>query len=336
MNTWGRNLRLTLWGESHGPAIGVVLDGLPPGFEPDWDAVDREMARRAPGNDPTATPRKETDRYEVLSGLFENSTTGAPLCAVIRNENTRSGDYTPNIPRPGHADYTSYIKYKGYGDYRGGGRFSGRLTAPLVWAGAIVKQILTSRFGIEITARAALIHGEGDSAAQREAILTAKADGDSVGGIIECVATGVPAGAGEPFFGSLESDIAALLFSVPAVKGVEFGDGFRMAEMYGSQANDAMSAREGKITFRTNHNGGILGGITNGQPVVVRAAIKPTPSIGKEQETVDLNIVQTVRHSVKGRHDPCIVPRAIPVVEACVALVLMDTLLYMDKEEHNP
>jgi chorismate synthase len=303
------------------------LEGIEPGFEIDWDAANREMARRAPGTGDLATPRKETDDVEILSGIFEGRATGAPICAVIRNENTRPGDYTPNIPRPGHADYTSYVKYKGYGDYRGGGRFSGRLTAPLVWAGALAKQVLAKRYGVEIAARAALIHGQSDPSAQREAILAAKAGGDSVGGVIECVAVGVPPGAGEPFFGSLESDIAALLFSVPAVKGVEFGDGFALAGMYGSQANDAMEARDGKAGFLSNHNGGILGGISNGQPIVVRAAFKPTPSIEKEQTTIDLNDVQTIRHSVKGRHDPCIVPRAVPVVEACVALALLDAIL---------
>ena len=332
MNTWGRNLKLTIWGESHGPGLGAVLEGIGPGFEIDWDAVDRDMARRAPGSDDLATPRKETDSVEILSGIFQGRATGAPICALIRNENARSGDYTPNIPRPGHADYPSYVKYKGHGDYRGGGRFSGRLTAPLVWAGAIAKQVLTKRYSVEITARAALIHGEGGASAQREAILAAKAGGDSVGGVIECVAAGVPPGAGEPFFGSLESEIAALLFSVPGVKGVEFGDGFPMAAMYGSQANDAMEARDGNIELRSNHNGGILGGISNGQPIVVRAAVKPTPSIAKEQTTVDLDTVQTISHSVKGRHDPCIVPRAVPVAEACVALALLDALMDTDKE----
>lgn len=329
MNTWGRNIKLSLWGESHGPAIGAVLEGLPAGFLVNWEAVDRDMARRAPGGE-LATPRKETDRYEILSGMFEGRATGAPLCAVIRNENTRSGDYTRSVPRPGHADYTSWIKYKGFGDYRGGGRFSGRLTAPLVWAGALAKQVLAERHGVKITARAARIEGESDPEAQRAAIAAAQAEGDSVGGVIECAATGVPPGAGEPFFGSLESEIAALLFSVPAVKGVEFGDGFAMAAMRGSQANDGMRMEHDKIVFDTNHNGGILGGISNGQPLTVRAAVKPTPSIAKEQTTVDWDAGQTVTHRVQGRHDPCIVPRAVPVVEACVALALWDALILTD------
>lgn len=325
MNVWGHNIKLTIFGESHGPAIGAVLDGLPPGFAVDWEEVSREMARRAPGGE-LATPRKETDQVEILSGLFEGVTTAAPICAVIRNENTRSGDYTPSIPRPGHADLTSYIKYKGHGDYRGGGRFSGRLTAPLVWAGAIAKQILRDTHGIEITARIHSVHGVTGEEDARVEILAAKEQGDSVGGVIECEARGVPPGLGEPFFASLESEIAALLFSIPAVKGVEFGDGFRMAQMYGSESNDPMSMEGDKIIFSTNHNGGILGGISTGQPIVVRAAVKPTPSIARPQTTVDIQTGQTVTHSIKGRHDPCIVPRAVPVVEACVALCLFDSI----------
>lgn len=326
MNVWGRNIKLTLFGESHGPAIGAVLDGLPPGFSVNWEEVDREMARRAPGGE-LATSRAEADRYELLSGVLEGVTTAAPVCAVIRNENTRSGDYTPEIPRPGHADYTSFVKYKGFGDYRGGGRFSGRLTAPLVWAGAIAKQILRERNGIKIVAHIAAVHGVSDAEAVRNEILTAKENGDSVGGVIECETHGVPPGVGEPFFASLESEIAALLFSVPAVKGVEFGDGFRMAEMLGSEANDPMSMEGGKVVFATNHNGGILGGISTGQPIIVRAAIKPTPSIAQVQTTVNLQTGQTVTHSIKGRHDPCIVPRAVPVIESCVALCLLDAML---------
>ncbi|MDR1735734.1 MAG: chorismate synthase [Oscillospiraceae bacterium] len=327
MNTFGENIRLSIFGESHGPAVGIVIDGLPPGFEIDFDAVRREMAQRAPGGE-LATPRAETDAFEVLSGVFEGRATAAPLCAVIRNADTRSGDYDPAIMRPGHADYTARVKFKGFSDYRGGGHFSGRLTAPLVFAGAIAKQILCVLHGITITACIRQIGSvsDGDEDAYRAEIARAKGEGDSVGGVIECAALGVPPGLGEPFFRSAESACAALLFSVPAVKGVEFGDGFGLCAMRGSAANDAMSFSDGKVSFLSNHNGGILGGITNGQPVIVRAAIKPTPSVAAGQSTVNMDTGENITHGVRGRHDPCIVPRAVPVVEACLAICLLDFL----------
>ena len=357
--TWGRSIRLTIFGESHGPAVGMVLDGLPPGFPVDWADVSREMARRAPGSGELSTRRAETDSYEILSGMFEGKTTGAPLTALIRNEDARSSDYSPHILRPGHADWTALVKYKGHADHRGGGRFSGRLTAPLVCAGAIAKQVLR-RDGIDVGARivriydaedtsldtcgAAIWHGEAaarviaaskktfpaadDAAGERmkAAILRAKQEGDSVGGVIECAATGLPAGWGEPFFGSVESSVASMMFSIPAVKGIEFGAGFGFARLRGSEANDPLEYDEGGLRVRaaTNRNGGVNGGISNGHAVIFRVAVKPTPTIGKEQRTVDIASGETVLAAFGGRHDPCIAPRAVPAIEAGLALCLLD------------
>jgi len=302
VNTYGEKIKISIFGESHGSAIGVVIDGLPPGFKPDMEQVAREMARRSPGQSALSTSRTEADYVEIISGLFEDITTGAPLCGMIRNTNTRSGDYNKNLPRPGHADYTAYIKYKGFADYRGGGHFSGRLTAPLVFAGALAKQLLPN---VKITAKP-----RNDLT---EAILAAKADGDSVGGVIDCVVTGLPVGLGEPFFGSVESRLSALLFSIPAIKAVEFDDGFALTDMRGSQSN------------RTDF--GILGGITTGQPLRFCVAVKPTPSIALEQDTVDLTTNLPSKITITGRHDPCIVPRAVPVVEAAAAITLLDLWL---------
>lgn len=345
-NVWGKNIQLTIFGESHGPAIGLVLNGLPPGLNIDWEQVAGEMARRAPGNSPLSTPRRESDRWEILSGMFEGKTTGTPLSAIIRNENTQSGDYNPGLLRPGHADLAALYKYKGYADYRGGGHFSGRLTAPLVFAGAIAKQILKAN-GISVGARIMRISDvadaempvEGilavsqkpfpvfdDQAGERmqQAVLRAKDEKDSLGGIIECAALGVPGGWGDPFFDSLESSIASMMFSIPAVKGVEFGEGFGFAGMKGSEANDQLYMSENGVQAKTNHNGGINGGISNGLPLVFRAVIKPTPTIGLEQTTVDLQKGETVTTVFGGRHDPCIVFRAVPVVEAGLAISLLD------------
>lgn len=347
-NTWGNQIKLSIFGESHGPAIGIVIDGLPSGWLVDQGMIAAEMARRAPGHSPLSTPRAEQDQYEILSGLFENKTTGTPLCAIIRNENTRSADYTPHLPRPGHADLTALSKYKGFADYRGGGHFSGRLTAPLVFAGAIAKQILLER-GISIGARIKQIYnvqdvpmdpfdilatsrkpfpvyGDGAAGKMQQAILSAKAEGDSLGGIIECAALSVPAGLGDPFFCSLESAIASMMFSIPAVKGVEFGAGFSIAGMTGSEANDPYHIKSGIVEPITNRSGGINGGISNGQPIVFSVALRPTPTIHKEQTTVDLEKNETVQIKFGGRHDPCIVPRAVPVVEAGLALCLLDNL----------
>lgn len=355
-STWGNNLQLTIFGESHGLAIGVVVDGLPIGLSVDEEAVARDMARRAPGQDPTATARREADRVRIVSGLYRGHTTGAPLCGLIENTNVRSGDYEAmqRLMRPGHADYAGYVKYRGMNDPRGGGHFSGRLTAPLVFAGALCRQALAAR-GIEVGAHIASIAGVEDApmdpvgvdaqtlralrdarfalldpareAAMRARVEEARLAGDSVGGSIEVAAVGVPAGLGAPFFDSLESTLAHLLFSIPAVKGVAFGDGFGLCAMRGSGANDAMRVQDGRVTCETNHNGGVTGGITNGMPVVCRVAVKPTPSIAQPQRTVDVSCMADAQMEIRGRHDPCIVPRAVPVVESAMLLALMDLLL---------
>ena len=353
---WGNKIRLTVFGESHGPAIGAVLDGLPAGEELDPAGIAAQMARRAPGQDPTATQRKESDAPRVLSGLLDGKTTGAPLCAVIENTSQHSKDYENllSVPRPGHADYTAFLRYQGFNDVRGGGHFSGRLTAPLVFAGAVCRQILRRR-GIRIGAHVLSIHGVSDlpfdpvsipdsllkdlssryfptlskeaQEAMRAEIEKARMNLDSVGGVVECAVTGVPGGFGGPLTEGVESSLSSLLFGIPACKGVEFGEGFAASELYGSENNDPLFLDgEGEIRTRTNRAGGILGGITNGMPIVFRAAFKPTPSIGREQESVDLLTRTEAKLTVKGRHDPCIVPRAVPVVEAAAAIALLDLL----------
>ena len=355
-NTFGQKLRVTIFGESHGVGIGCIIDGLPAGISIDWDKVREEMARRAPGNSNLATPRKEKDAFTILSGYFNDHTTGTPLAMEIRNTSQHSSDYDilQDHMRPGHADYTGHVKYGGFNDYRGGGHFSGRITAPLTFAGAMARQVLEQK-GIHIGSHVVKLHGiedrpfqpMGESVAtfeqlrkqklpvltgaigkqMEEAILQAKNEQDSVGGIVECMVTGLPIGLGDPFFDSLESELAHMMFSVPAVKGIEFGEGFGMAHMKGSQANDPMAYENGNPVVTTNHNGGILGGISNGAPVLFKLAIKPTPSIGKEQHTVNLSTKENTLLSVKGRHDPCIVPRAIPVIENATALVILDAML---------
>ncbi|GHV07744.1 chorismate synthase [Clostridia bacterium] len=317
MNIWGEKLQISIFGESHGTAIGVVINGLPHGFKLDLDRIALEMARRAPGQNATTTARKEPDKVEVLSGLLENVTTGAPLCGIIRNSDARSHDYTPEILRPGHADWTAFLKFCGHADMRGGGAFSGRLTAPLTFAGAVAKQFLEKE-NIRISAHHDVDYAE---------ILRIKAENDSIGGIIELVAENVPPGLGDLFFGSVESRLSSLLFSIPAVKGVEFGDGFALSKMRGSEANDQLYLKNGKISALSNHNGGILGGITNGMPIVARVAIKPTPSIGLSQKTVNTFDMSETTITVGGRHDPCIVPRAVPVVEAAAAICILDLML---------
>ncbi len=352
----GERVRLSIFGESHGPAIGCVVDGLPAGEPLDMDEILVQMARRAPGNDQTATTRKESDTPRILSGVLDGRTTGAPLAMEIINENQRSGDYDSlyRLPRPGHADYPGFVRYEGYHDIRGGGHFSGRLTAPLVFAGAVCRQILRRRgiaVGSHILRIASVEDGPLDPAAvtaeqleslsrsrfpllspaqepfMRAAVEAARMEADSVGGIIEAAAAGLPVGLGSPMFGGVENRLAPLLFGIPAVKGVEFGEGFGFASLRGSQANDPYAyAPDGSVVARSNHNGGILGGITDGMPLVVRLAIKPTASIGKRQETVDLVSGRDAELTVKGRHDPCIVPRAVPVVDAALALGLLDLL----------
>lgn len=353
-NQWGTALRLSIFGESHGPGIGIVIDGLPPGEAIDLEAVSREMARRAPGKSDLATPRRERDEVEVVSGLLEGRTTGFPVCGLIRNGDTRSRDYDSRL-RPGHADLTALLKYGGHADMRGGGHFSGRLTAGLVFAGSLAKQVLGRR-GIAVYGRIRAVAGIADSAVpcepeayrraserplpvwdqaagerMRAAILEAKAAGDSVGGVVEAAVFGVPPGLGEPFFRSVESEIASMLFSIPAVKGVEFGDGFALAAMRGSGANDPIEAEGGSYRTATNRCGGILGGISTGMPIVARACFKPTPSIGMEQDTVDGATGKPAKLQIGGRHDPCIVPRAVPVVEAGVALCILNLLLERGK-----
>lgn len=355
-STWGEKIRISIFGGSHTRAIGVNIEGLPSGEPICWEQVLGQMARRAPGQDPTATTRKEADTPQVLCGLLDGVTTGAPLCAIIENTNQRSKDYSSLrvLPRPGHADYTAYVKYGNHHDVRGGGHFSGRLTAPLVFAGAIARQLLQRR-GILVASHVASI-GEAqdqpfdpvsippqllerlageyfpviDAAAKermRQVVEAARLDCDSVGGVVECAVTGLPVGAGEPMFGGAENRIASLCFGIPAMKGIEFGAGFDAARRWGSQNNDPFYYdAQGQVKTRTNHAGGILGGITNGMPLVFRAAFKPTPSIAQEQDTVNLETGQNATLSIHGRHDPCIVPRAAAAVEAAACVAVLELL----------
>lgn len=346
-NTFGNQIHLTLFGESHGKSIGFVLDGLPSGLAVTKENIEAALCRRRPSGD-ISTARREADTFYIESGVFEGKTTGTPLCLRIENQDTRSADYT-RIARPGHADYTADIRYGGFEDYRGGGHFSGRLTAPLVAAGAILNDALrgknivigthihtlagvkddnfTDKMQAEKLAKSSFAVLSDTAAAQmKEYILSAKADGDSVGGILETKVFGLPAGIGEPWFDSVEGMLSHALFSIPAVKGVEFGDGFALAGMRGSAANDEMRFQNGKLQFLSEHNGGILGGITAGCPVTYRVAVKPTPTISKVQKTVDLTDRTNVEHSFGGRHDSCIVHRAAPVVDAVSALVFFDFL----------
>ncbi len=320
----------TVFGESHGPAIGVVVSGLPSGVLLDIDAIGAEMARRAPGKDRTSTARKEPDVPEILSGVFEGKTTGTPLAAIIRNTDTRSGDYSKlkDLPRPGHGDYAGFVRYAGYNDYRGGGHFSGRLTAPLVFAGAVAKQILAER-GITVSSRISMLGGVKDPTDRQvdDIILAARDDGDSVGGCIACAVSGLPAGFGAPDLGeNAEGIFAKHLFAVPAVKGVAFGAGFGFASMRGSEANDPFYMDGGVVRAEQNCAGGINGGITNGMPVTFEIVIRPTPSIAQEQQTVSLSRGTDETLVITGRHDPCIVKRAMPVIEAAAALATMELI----------
>ena len=323
-------MRYTIFGESHGPAIGVTLEGVPAGLELDMDFIRSELARRAPGQNAMTTARKEADEPQILSGVFEGKTTGTPLCAVIFNTDTRSKDYAKlkNLPRPGHADYTGFVRYHGCNDYRGGGHFSGRLTAPLVFAGAVAKLILKEQ-GVEVTSRISNVAGIADPIPEEmeAAILAAKADLDSVGGRIGCAVTGLPAGLGSPDFGcNVEGIFSQYLFAVPAVKAVGFGLGTGFADLRGSQANDPFYMDGDTVRTRTNHAGGVNGGITNGMPVTFEVTIRPTPSIAREQDTVDLSSHADARLAITGRHDPCIVPRAVPVIESAAALAACEVL----------
>lgn len=349
-NTFGHNLTVTLFGESHGEEMGAVLDGLTAGIAIDEEYIEMKLALRRPSGD-ISTARKEADKFRIVSGVFEGKTTGAPLALLIANENTRSGDYAQlkNTPRPSHADYTAEIKYGGFQDYRGGGHFSGRVTAPLVAVGAIAQKALeekgifigthiSSLLGIEdkkienlddiktLAKRSFPVLDSEKAKKMQGEIVKAKEDGDSVGAVLETVVLGMPAGVGEPFFDSVESRLSHILFSVPGVKGVEFGAGFGITDMKGSEANDGFTLENGKIVTKTNNSGGILGGITNGMPIVFRVAVKPTPSIFKEQDSVSLSKKECVKLQIKGRHDPCIAHRVRAVVDAVTALCLLDLL----------
>lgn len=353
--TWGKNIELAIFGESHGEAIGITINGLEPGINLDLDYIKEEMARRAPGQNDLSTPRKEGDEFHILSGYFNGKTTGTPLTMIIYNTNQHSKDYdkTKDIVRPSHGDLTGYVKYKGFNDYRGGGHFSGRITAPLVFAGAVCKQVLKEK-GIIIGSHIKSIKDINDEnfnnknlceeklkdlrkehfpvinksseEKMKEVIRNARDMKDSVGGIVECAAINLPAGIGSPFFDSVESTLSSLLFSIPGVKGVEFGIGFDITKLYGSEANDEYIVKNDKIETTSNNNGGILGGITNGMPIVFRVAMKPTPSIGKMQKTVDIKTMENRTIEIVGRHDPCIAIRALPVVEAAAAIAILDLL----------
>lgn len=349
-------MRYSIFGESHGPAIGVVLEQVPPGLVLDREAISKEMARRAPGKSPLSTARKEADVPEILSGVFDGKTTGTPLCAIIHNSDHHSKDYakTRFLARPSHGDYTGFVRYQGCNDYRGGGHFSGRLTAPLVFAGAVAKQLLAQR-GITVGAHISQIGTVKDKsfadtqltptlfqtlsekafptvddqagAAMQAEILQALEELDSIGGAIQCAVLGLPVGVGSPDLGcNVEGVLAQHLFAVPAVKGISFGAGFAFASMRGSAANDPFYMDGGQVKTRTNHSGGVNGGISNGMPVLFQVAIRPTPSIGQEQNTINFSTMEDAKLTIQGRHDPCIVHRAVPVIEAAAALAICELL----------
>lgn len=349
-------MRYSIFGESHGSAIGVVLEQVPPGLVLDREAISKEMARRAPGKSPLSTARKEADVPEILSGVFDGKTTGTPLCAIIHNSDHHSKDYakTRFLARPSHGDYTGFVRYQGCNDYRGGGHFSGRLTAPLVFAGAVAKQLLAQR-GITVGAHISQIGTVKDTsfaatqltttlfqtlsekafptvddqagAAMQAEILQAREELDSIGGAIQCAVLGLPVGVGSPDLGcNVEGVLAQHLFAVPAVKGISFGAGFAFASMRGSAANDPFYMDGGQVKTRTNHSGGVNGGISNGMPVLFQVAIRPTPSIGQEQNTINFSTMEDAKLTIQGRHDPCIVHRAVPVIEAAAALAICELL----------
>ncbi len=329
---YGENIRVAVWGQSHSKAIGVTVDGLPAGIEIDVSQLQLFLARRAPGKNRFSTARREADAPEFLSGLVDGLTCGAPLTVVIYNSDAHPSDYSDlaDTPRPGHADFTAQIKYRGFQDASGGGHFSGRLTAPLCVAGGICLQILEQK-GITVSARVLSVAGETEPDKIAAAVDAARENGDSVGGIIECVAENVPAGLGDPMFDGMENRISKAVFAIPAVKGIEFGNGFMCASLRGSENNDSFYMEGGQIRTKTNRHGGILGGITSGMPLVFRIAIKPTPSIALRQETVNLKTGEDTKIEISGRHDPCIVFRALPCVEAAAALAIYDALLERKK-----
>ena len=325
-NTIGNSLTVTLFGESHGKAIGAVLDGMPSGIKVDEEYIASQLTRRRP-KDALSTPRQEKDEFSILSGVFEGRTTGTPICITIPNADTHSSDYgeMQYKMRPSHADYTANCRYNGFQDYRGGGHFSGRITAALVAAGALIIPALNKK-GIYVSTNILSIAGETVEEKRNEKILAAKSEGDSVGGVLETSITGVPAGVGEPWFDTVEGMLSHAIFSIPAVKGIEFGLGFNFADKKGSEANDQMYVDGDSVKCYTNNNGGVMGGITNGMPIVFRTVIKPTPTISKEQKTVDISTMQNTTIAARGRHDPCIVHRASVVVESVAALVIADML----------
>ncbi len=353
--SFGEKFRITIFGQSHSEAIGVVIDGIPAGIKLDMEKIGRFMSRRAPGNNAYSTKRKEDDLPSIISGIVNGITCGAPLCAVIKNNDQHSKDYSKlkNLPRPSHSDFAAYVKHNGFNDIRGGGNFSGRMTAPMCFSGAVAMQILEEK-GICIGAHIEKIAGVSDSRFDpvnvtadiladvaekdfsliddgiKEKILAkieeARLDGDSVGGVIECAVTGIPAGIGEPMFEGVENAISQAVFAIPAIKGIEFGNGFACADLKGSENNDDFIINDGKISTKTNNHGGILGGITSSMPIVFRVAVKPTPSIAKPQATVNLETMTAEELVIGGRHDPCIVPRAVPCVEAVTALALINLI----------
>jgi len=353
MNEFGTRYRVGIFGTSHGPCVGAKIEGCPAGSKISEAVIQTELDRRSPGKGPLSTRRRERDRLEIVSGLHEGRATGGPIVGLVRNVDTDSSAYEAfkRVPRPGHADFPAMVKYGGHHDYRGGGQFSGRMTAALVIAGAIARQVLeregvsllaqtiqigsvVARKDIPLSIAERAVRASAVGCADREAsvlmaeeIVKAHEEGDSIGGIVKCSAIGVPVGVGEPFFASIESVISAMMYSIPGVKGVEFGSGFRCASMRGSDHNDQYAVRGGKIVTKTNNAGGILGGLSNGMPIEFNVAFKPTSSIAKPQMSVDIITKKPVQLEIKGRHDPCIVPRAVPVVENAAACVILDLML---------
>jgi chorismate synthase len=352
-NSIGKEFVVTSFGESHGKCVGIIVDGCPAGLPLSENDIQAELDRRIPPQPKIVSGRIEKDIAEILSGIFNGFTTGAPIAITVENKEADSSDYEviKDLPRPGHADYAARVKYGGFNDYRGGGRFSGRVTVALIIGGAVAKKLL-SLFGVDVLAYTKAIGNVRMSKslsfeeirkrryetavrcpdiacaeAMEEAIVKARKEGDSVGGIIEIIALNIPVGVGEPLFDSLDADIAKMLFTIPAVKGVEFGVGFKAAELKGSENNDAYLMRNGKVATLTNNAGGILGGMSSGMPIIVRMAVKPTPSIAKEQQTVNLSKMENATIKVTGRHDPCVVPKAVPAAESAVAIVLADHMI---------
>ena len=352
-NSIGKEFIVTSFGESHGKVVGVVVDGCPAGLPLSEADFQEELDRRIPAEPKIVSARIEKDKAQILSGVFNGLTTGAPIALMVENKETQSSDYEAikDLPRPGHSDYPARVRYGGFNDYRGGGRFSGRVTVALIMAGTIAKKLL-GRYDIDVLAytrsiskiktdkkfSAAEIRKNKNAAATRcpdlacaekmeEAIVNARKEGESLGGVIECIALNMPPGIGEPLFDSLDADLAKAVFAVPAVKGVEFGAGFRATELTGSQNNDAFLLKNGKVVTSTEHAGGILGGLSSGMPIMISVAIKPTPSIAKEQKTVNLASMENAVINVKGRHDPCVVPKAVPAIEAAVAITLVDHMI---------